>query len=291
MKIKDSFHPYAITTIIFWSLAFVYTKLALQHFSALSLGFVRYLLASIVLLIVVIASKIKPPKPKDYILFAMSGGLGFFLYMVTFNMGSTTVTAATSSIIVATAPIMTALMALIIYKEKIKAYQWVAVGIEFIGILVLTLLDGSFSTNAGVIWLLLAAVCLSSYNMIQRKITKTYSAMQSSAYSIFAGTIMLAIFAPKSINEMATAPPIQWFYIVILGVFSSAVAYVCWAKAFAKAEKTTYVSNYMFLTPFLASIEAVLIGGETLSKSTIFGGIIIMSGVFLFNKANYIQKK
>ena len=43
MKFKNSFHPYAMVTIVFWSLAYVLTRLTLQFFSAFSLGFLRYL--------------------------------------------------------------------------------------------------------------------------------------------------------------------------------------------------------------------------------------------------------
>ncbi|MGI5935748.1 MAG: hypothetical protein ACOX7I_02935 [Oscillospiraceae bacterium] len=46
MNFKDSFHPYAAVTILFWSLAYVLTRLALNYFSPFSLGFLRYLLAS-----------------------------------------------------------------------------------------------------------------------------------------------------------------------------------------------------------------------------------------------------
>ena len=36
MKFKNSFHPYAMVTILFWSLAYVLTRLTLQYFSAFS---------------------------------------------------------------------------------------------------------------------------------------------------------------------------------------------------------------------------------------------------------------
>ena len=44
---KKNYHFYAITTIIFWALAFVFTRLALQYFDVYTLSFLRYLAASI----------------------------------------------------------------------------------------------------------------------------------------------------------------------------------------------------------------------------------------------------
>lgn len=283
MKFKDSYHPYAMITIIFWSMAFVLTRLALQYFTAYSLGFLRYFVASCALLIVVFSTRMHLPKKADLKWFLAAGALGFFLYMIVFNIGCETVPASTSSVVIATVPVITALLARFVYREKLRGFQWAAIVIEFSGVVVLTLMNGSLMINTGLLWLLLAAIFVSIYNLLQRKLTKTYHALQTSAFSIFAGTIMLAVFLPSSLNEVKAAPPIQLLYIAILGVFSSAIAYVAWSQAFAKAEKTSSVSNYMFITPFLTSILGFIMANEKPDLSTIIGGSIILAGVFIFN--------
>ena len=120
MSFKKSFHPYAMTTIFFWSLAYVNTRLALKYFSPFAIGFLRYAVAALAMLIVVLVQKIKPPKAKDMIWFALSGATGFFTFATMLNLGSRTVNSSTSSVIVATTPIMTAILARIFYKEKGK---------------------------------------------------------------------------------------------------------------------------------------------------------------------------
>lgn len=280
---KNSYHPYAMTTIFFWSLAYVFTRMALEYFPAAVLGFLRYFIASCALCLVVLILKIKPPAKKDWGWFLLSGATGFFLYMIFFNVGTTTVTASTSSVVIASVPVLTALLARLFFREKLRARQWAAIAIEFAGIAVLTLVGGVFSANMGVLWLLLAAVSLSAYNLIQRKITKKYSALQSSAYSIFAGTCMLAVFIPASVEPAMHAPFLAWFYLIIMGVFSSALAYVCWSKAFEKAEKTSSVSNYMFITPLLTTLLGFLLAGEVPDASTIAGGAVVLFGSILFN--------
>ena len=65
MNIKNSFHPYAMVTIVFWSLAYVLTRLTLQYFSAFSLGFLRYLVASGALLVMAFFTKMKLPHKED----------------------------------------------------------------------------------------------------------------------------------------------------------------------------------------------------------------------------------
>ncbi len=291
MRWRDSYHPYALTTILFWSLAYVFTRLAVRHFSALALGVLRYLVASAALLAVVLILKLRPPSKRDSAWFLAAGMSGFFLYMITFNKGCELVTASTSSVMIATVPVITALLARFVYGEKLAAVQWLGTAVSFGGVVLLTVLRGDLSMNAGILWLLAAAVVLSVYNLLQRRLTRNYSAVQTSAYSIFAGTVMLMLFFPAAVPEMKTAPAIQWVYILILGVLSSALAYCTWAKAFEKAGKTSDVSSYMFLTPLVASVLAVLIAEEGIEFSTVIGGVVIMAGLFLFQLGGRKQRE
>ena len=282
-KFKNSYHPYAAITILFWSFAYVLTRLSLEYFTAFSLGFLRYFIASCTLAVTAFITKMKLPGKKDIPWFFAAGSMGFFIYMLTFNQGQAMVTAATGSLVIATVPVITALLARVIFQEQLKPYQWTAIAISFFGVTVLALMKGGFSVNGGLFWLILAALSLSVYNLLQRKLTKTYSAMQPSTYSTFFGTLLLSIFAPSSFRGFIHAPARQMIYLGILGVCSSAIAYVSWAKAFSKAKQTSQVSNYMFITPFLTGILGFLLAGEIPDPATIIGGGIILIGLMIFN--------
>lgn len=283
MKIKESYHTYAIITILFWSLSYVLTRLASHYFSAFSLGFLRYAFASAALIIIALAARLKLPEKKDLGWFLLTGFVGFFLYIIVFNLGCKEVSSGTSSVIIATVPMITALLARVVYKEKLSIIKWAASAIEFSGVIVLTLLNSTFSFNKGLAWLIVASLLLSVYNLLQRRLTKKYSGLQTSTYGIFFGTVMLAIFMPNAIVQIKTAPPVVFIYLAILGVLSSALAYASWAQAFKKADNASSVSNYMFVTPFLASLMGYILAGEGLDKPTLVGGGIILLGLLLFN--------
>lgn len=223
-------------------------------------------------------------------MFFVSGALGFFLYVVFFNQGTNLLTASTGSVIIATVPIVTAVESAVVYKEKLKFYQWTAIGISFSGILVLTAITGILSWNKGVFWMMGAALALGTYNTLQKKITRTYSGIQAAAYGIFAGTAMLAVFAPEAWRQSRTASVSSFAAILFLGVFASALAYICWAKAFSLAEKATYVGNYMFITPFLTTLIGIVAAGEVPDLPTVLGGVIILSGVLLFQWENFFHR-
>jgi drug/metabolite transporter (DMT)-like permease len=212
MKFRNSYHPFALITIIFWALSYVLTRLSLQHFSAFSLGVLRYIVASATLLVVALINKMPLPKKKDLPWFILAGTLGFFIYVIAFNIGTSYVSASTSSILIAASPIITALIANRLYKEKLAVFQWVAILIEFAGVLILTLINGIFSVNSGISWLILAAISFSFYNLLQRRLTRTYSALQVSSFSMFFGTLMLLIFFPASIGEIKAADTIFLYH-------------------------------------------------------------------------------
>lgn len=280
---KTTYQPYAIATVFCWAMAFVLTRKTAEYFSAASLGFWRYLIASAALVIIAVIMKIKPPKLSDWPLFLLSGFVGFFLYMLVFNMGISLVPAATGSVVNATVPAVTAVIASFVYREKIKRAQWIAITIEFVGVVILAVMSGGLSESRGLLWLFLAALALSSYNLIQRKLTQKYTAMQSSTYSIFAGAVMLSVFSPAAIAELSAAPPTQYLYITLLGIFPSAIAYISWSVAFSKAERTSQVSNYTVLTLFFTALLGIVILREIPNPATLCGGIITLIGVLIFN--------
>nr|AGS53448.1 membrane protein [uncultured bacterium contig00027] len=291
MRLKDNYHLFAIITILFWSSAFVFTRLALKFFTPFSLGFLRCLIASLALLVIAIIIKIKVPQKEDLKWFILSGFFGFFFYMIVFNAGSVTVTASTASIILATAPVFTTILAGIIYKEKIRLLQYIAIIIEFAGVGVLTLMNGVFSVNIGLLWLLIASISISVYNLLQRKISKKYSSIQTVVISIWFGTAMLLIFIPNSVGEIKNAPFIQIVYLLIMGIFCSGLAFVTWTHSLSKAKNTSSVTNYMFITPLLTTVIGFLLAKETPDYSTIIGGSIILIGIFIFNFSEGIIAK
>jgi drug/metabolite transporter (DMT)-like permease len=286
VRLKDSYHPYAITTIVFWAMAFVFTRLALPYFTVYSLGVLRYLAASGALLFLAIVTRMKPPALRDVPWFLLAGAVGFAIYMVVFNLGSQRVSASTGSVILATTPIITALLARLIYREKLTPLQYGSIGVSFMGVVALTVLQSGFTLNFGILYMLVSAFLVSVYNLLQRRLTKTYPALQSTTISIFLGTLMLCVFLPNAVGELKAAPPNAYLYILILGVFSSAIAYSTWAKALSLAKNTSSVSNYMFVTPFLTALLGLWLASEPIELPTVIGGLLIIAGLLLFRFAD-----
>ncbi len=282
---KDKSISYAFLTVLFWASSYPLTKIALLSFSPDALGFLRYLFVTVLLGAIAFVVKMPLPDKKDVPMLFLSGGICFFFYTFAFNRAQLTLSSATGSVLIATSPIMSAAMAYLLFREKINLRQVGCISVEFAGVLLLTLWDGIFSINTGIFWMLAAAFFLSGYNLIQRKYAQKYSAFQSTSYSIFFTTLSLSVFMPKAIPQLSHAQPSALAAIFIMGVSSSIIGYVLWSKALALAEKTTTVTNFMFLTPLLSAAMGFLLLHEVPSLSTVAGGIVILAGLILFQQA------
>ena len=277
-------HIYAVTTVVLWSVGYVMTRIAVIHFSTEAISFLRYSIAALSLILYSIFVKMPLPKWRDIPLFFLGGAIGFAVYVYFINEGSRHLTASVVSFIVSATPVLTALLARIILKEKIGIIGWLSVVCAFCGVGIITYFNGGFTFTSGAIWICFAVVLISVYNIYQRKLLLRYSPLEITTYCIVAGAILLSIFASQSIPQLANAPPIGITAIVILGIFSASLAYLFWAYALSKADKTSEVTYYMFVTPVLTTILGFVLIDEAPHHSVYIGGALVLVGVLFVNK-------
>ena len=277
---------YAFLAVFFWASAFVSTKMILQKgiLSAMDLGTLRYFIAGVLLLPIIFINKLRFPALRDWGKFLLAGLFGYTAYMFFFNTASTMITPSTASIINAICPGLTSIFAYFIFREKISIRGIIALSISFLGILVLSLWGGKLSFNLGVAYMLGAAFCLSSYNITQRLFVQRYKAIEVMAYSLLSGAILLVGFHFSSLRLLVTLNQEGWAHLVYLAVFPSIVSYYCWAKAMECCRKTSEVTNFMFVTPFLATCLSFLLIQEFPTKTIYVGGGLILFGMVLFQR-------
>ena len=278
------FYIAAFLAAFLWASAFPATRYALDYYSPVSLMVLRFGIASITLGIIGIIKKIKLPDFKDLPLFAASGLSGVFLYSYLFNTGSVTVPAGVSSFIIASSPIFTLLLTWIFLKEKAKPLCLVGVFISICGLAAVTLTQSmEVSFDIGLLLVILAAVSSGIYSTIMRILTRKYTALEATTYTIIAGAIGTLIFLPNAIGEIPDSTLPVNLLVVFMGIFPAAFAYLAWSYALEKAKKTVHVTVFSYLIPFISAIIAYLWLHETLSLFTLAGGLVIIAGMIMTN--------
>ena len=273
----------AFLTVMLWSTGFVFTRIAVRDIGPFPLGLLRYGSAAVILVVIGLVKRIGLPTLKDVPLFLVLGALGFFFYQIFFNVAMTTITAATASVVTATVPVLTAFFASLLFREKLGNLGWIAVCLEFAGILVLTLWQREVSIGWGLAWMIIAALCFAGYNLIQRFAVTRYTPLQSTVYTIVASAFMFLLFLPQAIEEVRTAPIQSLLAVLFMGIFPSAIGFLLWTKALSIAKQIGDVTNFMFVTPLLSTLLEIILIGDIPDTGTIIGGLMILFGVALFN--------
>lgn len=279
------FYVYGLGTMLIWSSTFSFSKVSLEVFSVPMLSVLRFIFAGLFMLAFACIKRIGLPDKKDIPWFLLAATVGFSVYQPIFNKGMNMLTSATACIVIVTAPVITGLFALILFGERIRIGGWIGMAICFAGIVILMLWNGVFSINTGIIWMFGAACFLAAYTLTQRKLTRKYTALQSTAYSIIIAAVMLLFLLPfTDPKELAMAAPRHWLSTVYLGFFGSAISYLCWSKALSMTDKTANVSNLQFLQPALSMTWGFLIVMEVPTAEVFVGMFVILLGMIIFTK-------
>jgi len=284
MKNQTLLYASALLAAFLWASAFPATRYALDYYSPVSLMVMRFGAASITLGIVGIIRKISLPKVGDIPLFIASGLSGVFLYSYLFNTGSVTVPAGVSSFIIASAPVFTLILTWIFLKETAKPLCLIGIAVSVCGLAAVTLTQiTEFSFDFGLFLVILAAVSSGIYSTVMRVLTKKYTALEATTYTILTGTLGTLIFLPNAISEMPASNLTVNLLVVFMGVFPAALAYLAWSFALAKAQKTVHVTVFSYLIPFISAFIAFIWLHETMSLLTLAGGIVIIAGMIMTN--------
>jgi drug/metabolite transporter (DMT)-like permease len=281
----------AVIAVFIWSGNFIVARAVIHQISPVSLGFLRWFTASIVLLPLCL------PRIRELAIVVKQNAVYFFFLSLTgITLFNTLVYVAghyspainLALIGTTSSPIFATILAGIFLKEKTRGMQLVGI-LCITGILLLlskgdihTLLGFRFSR--GDWWVLGGSMAFAIYNVLVRKNPVKLKGLDFLFITFSIGTLLLlpAFAVDRVVNE-----PIKWsgsllMIILYLGLGTSVICYLCWNAAIARlgAARTAVFGN---LIPIFSTLEAVLILGEQILPIHYISGIIVISGLLLAN--------
>lgn len=271
-------------TVLFWASAFAGIRASLEAYTPGHLALLRFLVASAVLVGYAAWIRLRLPRVQDLPAVLLSGFLGVFAYHWALNTGQLTVTAGSAGFLSNTSPVFTTLLATFFLGERPGMHGWVGIGISFAGAGLIALGEGQGMTlDSGALLVLLAALAWAVWFVVQKPYLARYSALEFTTYSIWAGTLLLLVFAPGLPAAVHSAAPAETAAVVYLGLLPSAVAYVTWAYVLSQLPASR-AASLLYLTPPLALAIAWVWLGEVPAVISILGGAVTLLGVVVVQR-------
>jgi len=204
--------------------------------------------------------------------------------------GTSRSTASNAALIYLTVPILMALLAVVMLRERMTLVRWVSLAISLCGVLILSdiewrhleLTQSKFLL--GNILVLLACTSSAFYNVYSKRLLRRFTPLEIlvAGYVIaFAGSLPLVFLAEGfSLASVLTYDIWTWISLLVLSVLSWGLAMVLWLFLLKRLD-VSQVSVSIYLLPFLGVLISTLTLGEKITPTMIVGGALALVGTIL----------
>lgn len=288
--------PYIFITfvMIIWGLSFLSIKVAVQALAPMTLALARFIIASLILLIIL---KLKEPeavlRKQDIPLMALSGIAGITIYFFFENYGVMLTTASTASIIIATIPVLTALADYIFCGNRINIAKVAGVAMSFFGVYLIVMASGRMDLSSqyftGNLFMLGAAISWVVYNLVTRPLGKRYSHLSLTAYQTFLGTIAIIPFVFFEKSNWSAVDETIIANILFLAVLCSAAGYFLYIYTISHLG-VSITSLFINFIPVVTVVGSYFLLGEKITSTQILGGGIIVASVYIADINTWLKK-
>jgi drug/metabolite transporter (DMT)-like permease len=289
---KKKIYLLMICSAFFWAGAFIAGKYTVPYIPTFTLTFLRFFYATIILFFVMKKMSVDFTLEKSKVpVYLFTGVVGMFGYHVLFFTALKYTTAINSSIIAATNPMVTTLLAVLFLKSKLKKAQILGILLSFIGVLLtITGADISvlrhFAFNAGDLIMLAAVSAWAVYGIFSKSKGKEIQPIVLTYYSFLVCTLMLIPFVlyERPWEWIGTVPVPAHLAVLYMSIFPSVIGYLVQQMAIREIGPSK-ASIFVNLVPVFSIFLAVLLLGESLEPVKLLTAVLIIAGVYICQKS------
>lgn len=274
-----------LSVVLIWGLSFLSIKFVIEFLGPMTLGFVRFVIASIVVLLIYkVKGNNEKVSKKDMPMMAIAGVIGVTLYFYFENNGVKYLPASTASLVIATIPIFTMIFERMIYKTKMTKLKVFGVMVSIVGVYFLVggnlreLLTGDLAKGYGMMFA--AVLAWTAYSLVTKPMFDKYSMLTIVFWQTIYGAVAFFPFIFFEDNRWDMIGTSEILHLLYLGVMCSAVAYYIYVYSMKELGVTTS-SLFLNLMPLVTVVAGYFFLKETISLYQALGGALIVISVYI----------
>mgnify|MGYP000043212160 FL=1 len=275
----------AIFTVVVWGTTFVSTKVLINYgLSPAEILLYRFTLAYVCIWFIS-PRKLFARSLKEELIFVAAGLSGGSLYFLTENTALGITLASNVSLIISTAPILTAFLSLLFFhKERLTSQLIYGSLIALTGV-AFVVFNGSFILKInplGDLLTLTAALMWAFYGIILRYLNN-YPTLFVTRKVFFYGVVTLLpffIFHPIKFDSEVLLKPVVLANLFFLGVVASMLCYILWTVTIKKLGMLR-TTNYIYVIPMVTLLASSLVIHEHITLIALTGSVLILLGVYM----------
>ena len=287
MKSKHWFAFILLAAI--WSSSFLWIKIAIQELSPILLVALRTLLGALVGILAIFITRTSLPRLRSvWIALAVLGLTNIAVPFVLISWGEQSIDSAVASILNATVPLFTFLIAnIFLDDDRLTLPRVVGLIIGFGGVVILLIKDlqpGSHNSIWGQAAVILAAIFYAGSMVYARLKTDHVPGLVRGIMPLVSATTLTwvgtAIFeGPIHLPTL----PITWLAVIWLGVLGSGLAFILWYYLLQEVGPTR-AALVTYTMPLGGVLLGVIFLKEPLSWNLALGGLLIVISVVMVNR-------
>ena len=173
-------------------------------------------------------------------------------------------------------PLLVAALSVPFLGEHVSLRRWIAIGVAFLGVIIVFRPSGGGVGWAG-LFPLGSAICFAFVQVITRLLHRTDAPLTMLLYTTITGCVATAFFAPLG---WITPDLIGWAWFALLGA-TAGLSHWMMIEAFQRAPAST-LAPFSYTQIVWAALIGWVVFGDTPGLSTLLGGAVIIScGLFV----------
>lgn len=227
---------------------------------------------------------------KQWLSIAVIGCLGYYVSSLLDFIGLQYITAGIERLVLFIYPTLVLLMVSLIYREKIRKKQWMAVSITYAGLLVAFIAEADFSQASGnnftlgTFLIFACAITYATYIVGSGRIIPSVGAAKFNSYAMsFACVAVLIHFWIVSGKSLLHYDAPVYVYSICMAIFSTVIPSYLVSEAIKRvgSDNAAIAGS---VGPVSTILQAYFFLGEQISVLQLLGTCLVLGGVLLVGK-------